>query len=106
MKKFLTATVAALLFALPSAKGNTTIDLTSAGNAGILQGAFYQQVNPQSTGTGVIDSFLRIQANGNEAGFNTNFSPAPLDDKGGIYTHAITVGDLATFTAGPFTPTP
>jgi MYXO-CTERM domain-containing protein len=106
MKRFLAATAAALLFALPSAKGDTTLDLTAAGNSGILNHAFYQQINPQSTGTGVIDSFLRIQANGNEAGFNTNASPPPLDDKAGNFTHAITLGSLATFTAGPFSPTP
>lgn len=62
-----------------------TIDLTSAGASGYANGGFFQQISPQSTGTGVIDSFLRIQANGTEQGFNNSVSEFTLDDvaKGG-----------------------
>jgi hypothetical protein len=42
------------------------IDLTTAGASGTIGIATFQQINPQSTGTGVIDPFLRIQAQGNE----------------------------------------
>lgn len=106
-KEFWAAIAAALLVALPSAKGATTLDLTATGNSGILNGAFYQQVSPQPTGTGFIDSFLRIQASGNEQGYNTDASPPPLDDKAGVYTHSITLSSLDTFTVSGsgFTPT-
>jgi len=101
------APLVALLVALPSANAGTTLNLTVAGNAGILNGAFYQQVNPQPTGTGVIDSFLRIQAAGNEQGYNTDASPPPLDDKAGIWTHSITLSSLDIFHIGSaFSPTP
>jgi len=106
-RKYWAVIAAALFVALPSAKGGTILDLTAEGNAGILNSAFYQQVNPQSTGTGVIDSFLRIQAKGDEAGFNTDANPPPLDDKGGNFTHSITLSSLDIFTiASAFSPTP
>src|SRR5262245_24901908 len=36
-------------------------------------GALFQVVQPHPTGTGVIDSFLRVQMNGTEQGFNTDY---------------------------------
>jgi len=71
---------------------SATIDLTTAGTSGSANGALFQQISPQSTGTGVIDSFLRIQANGTEQGFNNSVSEFTLDDvaKGGQnYNHDI-----------------
>ena len=49
-----------------------------------------------ATGTGLIQSFLRLQANGSEQGFNTDYRPVPLDDKAGNFTHSITLGDIPT----------
>jgi hypothetical protein len=53
-------------------------------------------VNSQSTGTGVINSFLRIdsQNNPSEEGYNTN-SGNPMDDQPG-HTKIITLADLKT----------
>jgi hypothetical protein len=42
------------------------------GIAGSIGTALYQVVGPQPTGTGYIDSFLRIQQKGTEQGFNTS----------------------------------
>jgi len=36
------------------------------------QGAIFAQINVQPTGTGVIDSFLRLQADATEQGYNTS----------------------------------
>jgi hypothetical protein len=47
-----------------------------------------QQIDPQSTGTGVIDSFVRIKRKGGEQGYNTSLS-TPLDDLAGNFTHAL-----------------
>ncbi|MGE5297301.1 MAG: hypothetical protein ACM3VT_20955 [Solirubrobacterales bacterium] len=50
-----------------------TIDLTTGtGASGSANGAYFEWVDVGSTGTGVIDSFLRIQANREEKGYNTN----------------------------------
>lgn len=57
----------------------------------------------QPAGTGVIDPFLRIQANGNESGYNfdsANIPGSPLDVKPGPWTTLVSVADLATFTIG------
>jgi hypothetical protein len=57
----------------------------------------------QPTGTGTYDPFLRVQNKDVESGFNTNFGgpfdpvgsdKSPLDDKGGVWTHSILLGDL------------
>src|SRR5262245_32320219 len=99
-------TVAAVLIVFlgtQSAFGNTIVDLKTAGACAgtgctppgspptltaAIGGSFtVQQIQPQSTGTGFIDSFLRIQQNGFERGYNTNIG-TPLDDKGGSFTHA------------------
>ena len=64
--------------------GADSLNLTTAGSSGQLVStvggnAFFQQIPPQSTGTGVIDSFLRVQANTAEDGFNTSSRPLGMD---------------------------
>jgi hypothetical protein len=66
-----------------------TLDLTTAGSSGSANGGFFQQVADQSTGTGVIDPFLRIQNGTSEAGFNTSLNDPMPDVKTGIWTHDI-----------------
>ena len=68
------------------------LDLRTAGASGTINGAFFDQINPQSTGTGVLDPFLRIQANDQEQGYNSN--AAPLDDKSGTWTHDLLLSSL------------
>ena len=41
------------------------LNLTSAGADGVLNEAYFVQIDPQSTGTGVIDSFVEISGAGN-----------------------------------------
>ena len=79
----------------------TDIDLTAAGNGGSatasIGGTFrVQQIDPQSTGTGVIDSFVRIQSTGNESGYNTDISTfgTPLDTMGGGFTTPLLLADV------------
>lgn len=79
----------------------TDIDLTVAGNGGSatasIGGTFrVQQIDPQSTGTGVIDSFVRIQSTGNESGYNTDISTfgTPLDTMGGGFTTPLLLADV------------
>jgi len=87
-----------------SAQADTIIDLTTAGagNATPVNGALYQQVPNQSTGTGVINPFLRIQATGTESGYNTNLATntTPFDDKAGTWTHDLHLSDLTVVTIG------
>ncbi len=75
--------VAALLAGLglaASARADV-VDLTTAGSSGTINGAIFQQISPQSTGTGVIDPFVRLQRNVTEQGYNTDARPVQFDEK-------------------------
>lgn len=51
----------------------------------------------QPSGTGVLDSFVRIQRNGTEQGYNTTQSNAgalPFEEKFGAFTHDLTFGSM------------
>ena len=85
-------------------RADLIIDLTTAGSSGsalgVIGGTFLvQQIDPQSTGTGVIDPFLRIQANGNEGGYNTDANPE-YDAKAGIWTHALQLSSIPVVNIG------
>src|SRR5215471_1284151 len=54
-------------------------DLYTASSTCTFNGAIYDVAGPHPTGSGVIQSFLRIQQNGAEEGFNTNARPMTCD---------------------------
>jgi hypothetical protein len=90
---------AALLLATTPAQA-VVVDLIN-GNSGTINGAQFEFTNGtdgQSTGTGIIDPFLRVQANEVEQGYNTSGTPVPFDDKPGTFTHDITFAQLQTTT--------
>ena len=72
----------------------TVIDLIG-GDTGSTNGAQFNWTPSQPTGTGVIDPFVRVQADGTEQGYNTS-GGTPFDDKAGIWTHDIQFSDLQT----------
>ena len=74
----------------------TVVDLTGNNNSGTANGAEFDYTPAQPTGTGVIEPFLRLQADPTEQGYNT--SGDPFDDKAGIWTHDIQFSDLKTTT--------
>jgi hypothetical protein len=93
-----------LLAASGTASADIIIDLTTAGSSGTgtaAIGGTYQvnQISPQSTGTGVIDPFLRIQAPGNEGGYNTDANPE-YDAKSGTWTHALQLSAIPVVNIG------
>lgn len=57
------------------------VDLTSLGSSGSINGAKFYQTEPQPTGTGFIDSFVRLQNNGTEQAYNTTVNKV-FDNKG------------------------
>ena len=95
-RNFTAALVAAGTFAIGGLAQATVVDLINND-----QGSFTNQygttiiqfTQPQPTGTGYIDPFLRVQANGTEQGYNTS-GGTPFDDKGGPWTHDIQFSDL------------
>jgi hypothetical protein len=82
-----------------SASADTVLDLTTAGATGTVNTATFTQVPPQSTGTGVIDSFVRIQAPlDTVAGYNTTVNNVFQNTSDDTHNHAITVGDVGFIT--------
>jgi len=82
------------------------IDLTTSGSSGSVTvggktGTFVQSFD-QSTGTGVLNPFLRLQATGTEIGFNTDAGSVPFDDKAGIWTHALLFSDMVLDPTGKY----
>jgi len=77
--------------------GAVVVDLTAASNSGTINGAIYQQIDPQSTGTGVINSFARIQPGGSattSSGYNTTENNIFDTGNTDTFNHAITLGDV------------
>jgi len=98
-RNFTAALVAAGMFAVAGIAQATVVDLIN-NDMGSFTNQYgttiIQFTQPQPTGTGYIDPFLRVQANGTEQGYNTSgVTPAaPFDDKAGIWTHDIKFSDL------------
>jgi len=71
------------------------VDLTARGAEGTANGAFFRQTDAHPTGTGVIRSFVRVQARGVEEGYNTDARPLQLDEnKSRQFTRSITIGQV------------
>jgi hypothetical protein len=72
----------------------TLIEPAFPGGA-VINGALWVPVDPHSAGTGVFEPFVRIQANGEETGWNVGEPGDPQEDtKGGSWTHALNLVDL------------
>lgn len=77
--------------------GALDLDLRTPGASGSFGVGAFAQADPHPTGTGVIDPFVRLQANGTERGFNTDH--APLNGelaaiKRGAWTHSLLVANM------------
>jgi hypothetical protein len=92
---------AVLMISLGTLAHAETINLatSNSGSATAATGGTYQAVwvDTQSTGTGVIDSFLRVQANGSEQGYNTS-AGTPMDTVPGNFTRSIQLSAIPTVT--------
>jgi hypothetical protein len=85
--------------------GVPAVDLTTPGATGAVNGAIFQQVNPQPTGCGVIHDFVRIQAHGSsqmvEQGFNTGARPLQYDEQSSpTFTRNLQLSELPKVDVG------
>jgi len=86
---------------LDSLAGAAMCNLTTAGSSCMIQGALFMQADPRPTGSGVINSFVRIQQNGTEQGYNTNGRSVPFDEKSDpIHTHSLLASAVPVVTIG------
>lgn len=80
------------------------LDLTARGSAGGVNGALFQQMDARPTGTGVLQSFVRVQALGNtsvEQGYNTDARPLQFNEnKSPQFTRSVRVSDLPLIDKG------
>src|SRR5262245_22268992 len=58
----------------------TPLDLTVAGSSGFINGALFRDITTSPTGSGRIHSFVRVQATGQEQGYNTSYRPLEFDE--------------------------
>ena len=78
----------------------TVLDLTTLGASGFIGLAFFQQIDPQATGSGVIDPFVRIsdasRKTGAEVeGYNTDGRPTAFDENSSpVFTHSIQLSEI------------
>ena len=84
-----------LMFGVSPAAGNV-VHLTTTGAEGEINDALFLQFDPKgSTGTGRINSFVRIQRNGSgvEKGYNTT-GALEWETKSGLFTRALQLGSI------------
>lgn len=73
-----------------------TVNLTTLGSQGTINGAIFQQGSPHPDSGGFIDPFLTVQSRGVEQGYNTNARPVQFADesRSPFLTHAIRLSDI------------
>jgi hypothetical protein len=81
---------------LADVRADMTLDLTTSGASGYINGAYFVQGNYASAGTGVIESFVRIQTNqAVEQGFNTDARPLQFHENNSPqFTRSLLLADV------------
>lgn len=83
-----------------------TLNLANSGlQNGTLNGAFFQEIDPNDpAGTGVLNSFVRLQSPGNstvEEGYNTDARPLQFNENNSPqFTRSLKLSDVPLFTIG------
>lgn len=88
---------AAFLF-ISAAQAAIVVDLTTAGSNGTINDALFQQYSPQPTGTGVLNTFLRLQNDSAEQGYNTDFRRLDLDQTNDPSTRSLLLSEIPKVT--------
>lgn len=85
-----------------TAVADPTCDLTAPGSVCTINGAVFEQIDPQSTGTGVIDPFVQLNPGGSTTtaqGYNTDFRPNEFDEQNPAnFNHSVLLADVPIVT--------
>ena len=77
------------------------LDLTAVGSSGTINNAQFVQINPQSTGTGVINSFVEIGGNDLVVeAFNTTVNGVLNNGSSDIFNHELALSSVPIVTIG------
>ena len=77
------------------------LDLTTVGSQGMINGAIYQQLDMQPTGTGNIDSFVQLSPQGNgttSSAYNTTVNNTLDNGSSDNFNRSIFVSDIPLVT--------
>ncbi|MCI0461044.1 MAG: hypothetical protein L0Z62_29195 [Gemmataceae bacterium] len=90
---------------IPSVSPVPTVDLTTRESSGEINGAIFRQADAQPTGTGVINSFVRLQALGNKSGaqhgYNTDARPLEFNEtKSPQFTRSLRLSEVPVVNLG------
>ncbi len=92
--------VLALFGTLPASA--TEYDLTGPGSSATDSGVIFTQINPQSTGTGLIDSFAQVGQPGGSLtftqGYNTTVNNVLNNGASDNFNHALNLSSVPTVT--------
>jgi hypothetical protein len=82
----------------PEGAGANVVNLSTRGATGSANGAFFEQIDPRSTGSGVIDPFVRVNPGGSENcehGYNTSHRKLEFDENSSpTFTHDLALADV------------
>jgi hypothetical protein len=77
------------------------IDITQPHSSATLDGGIFQTSDFAGAGTGVLQPFVRMQANGAEQGYNTSGRPLPFDETASAnFTHDLRISDVGLVLVG------
>ncbi len=93
---------AAVTLVLAPVVSADVVDLTSAFTSGTLNGAVFSTDSAHAAGSGFVNSFVRIQRNSTESGYNTSVASQQFgrDEVGGAFTRDITLGEVGVVAVG------
>jgi uncharacterized repeat protein (TIGR01451 family) len=74
--------------------GTPTLDLTDAGDFGVIGDAVFTTGQVQPAGTGAFNSFVQIQRKGSEQGYNTDHSPQYDEKSSAPHNHSVLLADV------------
>jgi hypothetical protein len=94
--------IAVAAMALVTANGvamAAVVDLTAAGASGVINAALFEQIDPQSTGTGTISSFAQQSPHGNgttSRAYNTTVNNVLDNSSSDNFNRSIFLSDVPT----------
>jgi hypothetical protein len=100
-RTFLTIIILAFLIVNAQTTNAGMIDLTTSGSTGTINNAWFYDVSAASTGSGVIQSFVRIQTNNEiEQGYNTDGTLEFNENNSPTFTHSLLLSDVPIVNIG------